>query len=135
MQGGERLSGSKRERPGLGDLRLGRGGLAKLHLGPRGPGDLSGSRVYGRSAQVGGVPPPALRLDRPARLQSVLRLTADWDRAEQRGKQEVRDPRRPPRRASDRTWGLVAERSGRPWGLLAAAGCAVASCSRKSSAS
>ncbi len=33
--------------------------------------------------EVGGVPPPARRLDRPARLQPSLRRTADWDRAEQ----------------------------------------------------
>ena len=49
-------------RPGLGGLRLGRGGLAKLHLRPRCPGDLSGSRVYARSAQGRGVHPPARRL-------------------------------------------------------------------------
>ena len=77
---------------GFGRSLIGRGGgLEKLHLGPRGPGDLSGSRVYARSAQVGGVPPPARRLDRPARLQPVLRLTAGWDRAEQRGEQGVRE--------------------------------------------
>ena len=48
-----------RAAPGLGDFRLGSGGLAELRLRPRGPGDLPGSRVYARSAQVGRVPPRA----------------------------------------------------------------------------
>src|SRR5215208_271021 len=39
-------------------------GWQKVHLGSRGPGDLSGSRVYARSAEVGGTPTPARRLDR-----------------------------------------------------------------------
>ena len=39
------------EKPGLGDLRLGRGRLAELHLGSRGPGNLSGSRFYARSVK------------------------------------------------------------------------------------
>ena len=43
-------------------------GWQRFTSDPEVPGDLSGSRIYARSAQVGGVPPPARRLDGPARL-------------------------------------------------------------------
>ena len=71
------LSRSQRCRPGLGGLRLGRGGLAKLHLRPRSPGDLSGSRVYARSTQGRGVHPPARRLA-PDRSTSTNQREAWW---------------------------------------------------------
>src|SRR3954453_4448040 len=83
-------------------------GWQRFHLGPRGPGDLSGSRLYARPAQVGGVPPPARRLDTPApaSLQSVLDLPPD---AKPPGR-----PRRAPQPRSGRSRGASVRRDKRP---------------------
>src|SRR6266536_6458545 len=64
VQGRDRLPRSQRGGPGLGTLRLGRGGLEELRLRPRGPPDYAGGRAQGEA--------PGRGARRPVRRLAVV---------------------------------------------------------------